>query len=104
MNGFLSQFISPYRKNYSSCHVLIRLIENWKESLHKGFVTGTLLMDLSKALECIPHDLLVAKIHANGISLNAATFIYSYLKHRKQNVKIQIQRYYQECHKGQCWD
>ena len=67
MKGFLSQFISAYRKNYNSCHVLIRLIENWKESLYKGFVTGPLLMDLSK----------VPKLHAYGISLNAATFIYS---------------------------
>ena len=88
MNGVLSQSISAYRENYSSCHVLIRLIENWKESLHKGFVTGALLMDLSKAFDCISHDLLFTKLHAYGISLNAGTFIYSYLKHRKQNVKI----------------
>ena len=26
--GFLSLFISAYKENYSSCHVLIRLIEN----------------------------------------------------------------------------
>ena len=88
MEGFLSQFISAYRENYSSCHVLTRLIENWKDSLDKNFVTGAVLMDLSKAFDCIPHDLLIAKLHAYGISLNAATFIYSYLKRRKQSVKI----------------
>ena len=80
MGGFQFQFISPYRENYSSCYVSIRLIENWKESLDKGFVKGALSMDLSKAFDCIPYDLLVAKLHAYGISLNAATFIYSYLK------------------------
>ena len=77
MNGFLSQFISAYRDNYSSCHILIGLIEDWKESLDKRFVTSALLMDLPKTFDCIPHDLLVAKLHAYGISLNAATFIYS---------------------------
>ena len=52
------------------------------------FVVGTLLMDLSKAFDCIPHDLLVAKLYTNRISLNTATFIDSYLKCGKQNVKI----------------
>ena len=45
-------------------------------------------MDLSKAFDCIRHDLLVAKLHAYGITLNTANFIYSFLKHQKQNVKI----------------
>ena len=30
VDTFLSKFISAYRKSYSSNHVLIRLIENWK--------------------------------------------------------------------------
>ena len=87
MNGVLSQFISVYRDNYSSCHLLIRLVENWKESLDKGYIEGALLLDLFKAFDCIP-KLHVAKLHAYGISLSAATFIYSYLKRRRQNVKI----------------
>ena len=45
-------------------------------------------MDLSKAFDCIPHDLLVAKLHAYGLSEDTVTFIYSYLKRRKQGVKV----------------
>ena len=44
-------------------------------------------MDLSKAFDCIPHDLLIAKLHAHGFSQKTVTFIYSYLKRRKQKVK-----------------
>ena len=84
-NGFLSQFTSASRENYSSCHVLIRLIEKWKVFLDKGFPTDTLLIDLSKYFDCIPHDLLFTRLHAYGISLNAATFIYSYLKPKSKS-------------------
>ena len=47
-----------------------------------------MLMDLSKAFNCIPHDLLIAKLQAHGFSQNSLMFFYSYLKRRKQNVKI----------------
>ena len=84
----LSNFISAYRKTYSSNHVLLRLIENWKKFLDNKKFVGTVLIDLSKSFDCIPHDLLVAKLHAYGLTEEAVTFIYFYLKRRKQGVKI----------------
>ena len=84
----LSNFIAAYRKTYSSSHVLIRLIENWKKHLDNKKIVGTVLMDLSKAFDCIPHDLLIAKLHAYGFNKKTFTFLYSYLKRRKQSVKI----------------
>ena len=88
VDNFLSVFISAYRQTYSSNHVLIRLIENWKQSLDKNKFVGAVLMDLSKAFDCILHESLIAKMHAYGFDLNSLTFFYSYLKNRKQNVKI----------------
>ena len=87
-NKFLSKFISAYRKTYSSSHVLLRLIEDWKKALDQQKLVGAVLMDLSKAFDCIPHDLLIAKLHAYGFSIESLVFFYSYLKRRKQNVKI----------------
>ena len=45
-------------------------------------------MDLSKGFDCIPHDLLIAKLHAYSLDFDTVTFLHNYLKHRKQTVKI----------------
>ena len=84
----LSTFISAYKKSSGSNHVLLRLIENWKKSRDNTNFVGTVLIDLSKAFDCIPHDLLNAKLHAYGLSEDAVTFAHSYLKRRKLGVKI----------------
>ena len=62
VNTFLSKFISAYRKSYSTNHVLIRLIENWKKSLYEKTFVGAVLMELSKAFDSITHDFLIAKM------------------------------------------
>ena len=62
----LSNFISAYKKSYSSNHVLLRLTEIWKKSQDNKSLVGTVLMDLSKVFDCIPHDLLAAKLHVYG--------------------------------------
>ena len=46
-------------------------------------------MDLSKAFDCIPHEILIiAKLDAYGFSENALRFFFSYLKRRKQSVQM----------------
>ena len=72
--------ISAYRKGYRTNQVLLRLTENWKAALDSNLFRGAVLMDLCKAFDCIPHDLLIAKLHAcvkNSVSkltTFAATF------------------------------
>ena len=44
--------------------------------------------DLSKAFDCSPHDLIVTKLYAYGFDLKSVRLLYSYLKDRKQRVKI----------------
>ena len=69
-----------YRKGDRTSHVLIRLIEDWTKALGNSLFTGAVLMDLSEALDCIRHDLLIAKLHIYALMFDTATFIYSYLK------------------------
>ena len=66
----------------------LRLIENWKAALDSNLFTGTVLMNLSKAFDCISHDLLIPKLHAYGFSFETLTFLNSYSRDRKQCVKI----------------
>ena len=58
-NPHLSKFLSAYRKGYSCESVLLHLIEDWKGALDKNSVVGTVIMDLSKTFDLIPHDLLL---------------------------------------------
>ena len=82
---FLSTKISAYRKSYSTQHVITSLIEDWRENVDQDFLVGAVLTDLSKALDYIPHDLLIAKLTAYGFDLNALALIFTYLKNRKES-------------------
>ena len=77
-----------FRKGFNAQHCLLVLIEKCREVLDKRGYAGVLLTDLSKAFDCINHELLLAKLHAYGFSLELLTFIQSYLSNRIQRVKI----------------
>ena len=99
-----SNFISAYKKSYSSNHILLRLTENWKKSQDNKNFVGTVLMDLPKPFDYAPHDLVAAKLHAYGLSEEAVSFVQSYLNGRKQSVKINdteffFKYFYQVYHK-----
>ena len=63
------------------------MTEAWRKCLDDNKVVGAILMDLSKAFDCLPHDLLLAKLEAYGLESNALKLIMSYLSGRKQCVK-----------------
>merc|ERR1711942_94839 len=86
-HDILSIALSAFRKSYSCETVLIRLIEDWKALLDKHKVVGAMLLDLSKAFDCLPHRLLLAKLKAYGLNNDACQLIHSYLLNRRQRVK-----------------
>ena len=88
VNRFPSPKVCGYRQGYNTPHALIKLVETCKKTLDsKGFV-GAVLMDLSKAFDCLNRELLLAKLNAYGFSTNAIRIVYSYLKGRRQRVKV----------------
>ena len=55
-------------QNCNTQHVMLRLSKQWRENLDKKLnVVGGVIMDLYKAFDCVPHDLLLAKITEYGV-------------------------------------
>ena len=67
---------------------MITLIEKWKKSVDNGGAFGVLFTDLSKAFDCLSHELLIVKLDADGFDKNLLKLVNSYLTYRKQRVKI----------------
>ena len=47
-----------------------------KSSVDKGSSFGALLRDLPKKVDCLSHELLIAKLHAYGFNLNTLKLVY----------------------------
>ena len=90
MFEFLSKSQCGFRKWYSTQHCLLAMLEKWKSAVHKGKSFGALLTDLSKAFDCLPHELLLIKLHAYGFSIAALRLTHSYLTNIKQRTKVNL--------------
>ena len=92
VNEYFDSKLSPYqcgfRKNYSTQYCLILMLEKWKRAIDNGDAAGALLTDMSKAFDCLSHELLIAKLEAYGFSYCALKLIHSYLTMRFQRVRI----------------
>ena len=85
---FLNNILCGFRKAHSTQHALFKLLSSWQSVLDNGGFIGTILMDLSKAYDCISHELLIAKLECYGLSKNSLTLLLDYLTNRKQRTKI----------------
>ena len=83
-----SDILCGFRKGHSTQHALVVLLRSWQKSLDEGKIVGTVLMDLSKAYDCLPHDLLIAKLSAYGVDLKSLRLLHDYLLNRFQRVRI----------------
>ena len=63
------------------------MLEKWKHVANNEKVFGALPTDLSKAFDCICHDLLIAKLNAYVLSLPASKLVHNYLQNHKQRAE-----------------
>ena len=74
----LNSLLCGFRKAHSAQHALFRLLQEWQSELDKSGFVGTILMDFSKAYDCLPHDLLIAKFEAYGIGKSGLNLLRSF--------------------------
>ena len=84
----MSKYQCGFRRGYNAQHCLVSLIAKWKKSVNNGGAFGALLTDLSRAFDCLPHELLIAKLDAYGFDKSSLKLIHSYLSNRKQRLKV----------------
>ena len=69
-------------------HSQLSMTERWKKCLDSNGACRALWTDLSKVFDCLPHSLLIAKLHAYGFDKTSTEYLKDYLSHRKLKIKI----------------
>ena len=72
----------------SAQNCLLVLLEKWRKCIDSKGYAGVLLTDLSKAFDCIRHDLFIAKLDAYGFDYNALCLMHNYLTKRFQRLTL----------------
>jgi hypothetical protein len=78
--------LSAFRPGFGCQTALIKIIDDWKKALDDNKFIAAILMDLSKAFDCLPHNLLLLKLEAYGLSKNSK--IITKLSRKQNNVLI----------------
>ena len=77
-----------FRKNHSTDHALIELVDQIRFSIDNNQMTCGIFVDLSKAFDTVNHQILLGKLEHYGIRGKALELFKSYLSERKQYVQV----------------
>ena len=80
--------VFAYRKHHGTDTALLRLTEQWRKELDQHNIIGIVSMDLSKAFDTLPHELLVAKLKSYGADGKTTDLVHDYLANRRQRVRL----------------
>lgn len=78
---------SGFRPGHGTATVLLDVIDRIARGLDDKMATVLILLDFSRAFDCVDHNLLLAKLHYFGLTERPASFFQHYLCGRKQQVR-----------------
>ena len=88
LNGVWLKFQCGFRKGFGTQNCILYVIETIRKTRDNHGVFTAVVTNLSKAFDCISHELLVAKLHAYGFDESLLKVIISYLKNRTPTTKV----------------
>ena len=86
--SFCPSTIVAFQQRFSAEYCLLTMLAKWKKAVKTTRIFGVFLTDLSKALNCLPHDLVIARFNVYGFSLPALNLVRNYLANRKPRTKL----------------
>lgn len=81
-----------FRRDHSTHDAIALLSKQITLALDKGNKACAIFLDLAKAFDSIPHDKIIRKLHEINLNCIWIEWIQSYLRNRKQSVKIKNER------------
>lgn len=86
-HDILPETQSGFRKNYGCAAALTHIVDDALTASDSNQMTLLVLLDYTRAFDCINHDILLSILHHIGLQRNAIEFFRNYLFNRKQVVR-----------------
>ena len=87
-SDILYKYQFGFRKQHSTNHALLSIVEQIRTSLDKKMYTCGVFVDLEKAFDTVNHKILLSKLDHYGIRGVANSWFESYLSDRYQTVQL----------------
>ena len=88
-NHFLANEQYGFHDSVFTESAVFKIIESiFSAQNNKAYITG-LFCDLTKAFDCVSHELLILKLEFYGVRGSSLNWLESYLHNRKQRVVLQ---------------